>query len=252
MTAGPHNPGVNRLPHLSAIIDQALSLQLAAEFGPSQPGKGRYRGPMIDLIVIAILILAAVISATVVVLPPVSFAYVVTACGILLTWRIQNTQAKLAERKLFLDLMPRRSEWYDRLRIALEKRELERRAMIEALVIGEVPPPPNQQSILYQLETEAGWLFSGDMVGLMALLIKADHDLYENQLKARGGNHEAALNVGNRYLEVVAKQSKVQDYLVRYLYVGDIGKPKRSPHKPPNYDRRYLLNMLRPDQPKQQ
>lgn len=206
---------------------------------------------MIDLIVIAVLILAAVISATVVVLPPVSFAYVVTACGILLTWRIQNTQAKLAERKLFLDLMPKRSEWYERLRLALEKRELERRAMIEALVLGEVPPPPNQQSVLYQLETEAGWLFSGDMVGLMALLIAADHEIYETQLKARGGNHEAALTVGDKYLKLVAKQSKVQDYLVRYLYVGDIGKPKRSPHKTPKHDRRYWLSILRPDEPTQ-
>lgn len=204
---------------------------------------------MIDLIVIAVLVIAAVISATVIVLPPVSFAYVVTACGILLTWRIQNTQAKLAERKLFLDLMPKRSEWYERLRVALEKRELERRAMVEAQVIGEVPPPPNQQSVLYQLETEAGWLFSGDMVALMAVLIQSDHELYEGQLRARGGNHEAAGNVGKQYLNLIDRQSKVQDYLVQYLYVGDIGKPKRSPHKEPKYDKKYLLAMLRPDQP---
>lgn len=183
---------------------------------------------MIDIALIAVLAIAILVSL-VFPLPMATLPLVVTACGLTLTWRIQKTQAKLAERKLFLDLMPRRAEWYDRVKLALEGRAKERVAMIEALVIDEVPPPPHEQSKLYQLETEAGWLFSTEMLALMAMMIEADKRLYEAQLRARGGNHEAASSVGSLYLSLQGEQSKLQDYLVSYLYVGDIGKPKWSP-----------------------
>jgi hypothetical protein len=60
-------------------------------------------------------------------------------------------------------------------------------------------------------------------------MIEADKRLYEAQLRARGGNHEAATSVGSLYLALQLAQGKLQEYLVSYLYVGDIGKPKRSP-----------------------
>ncbi len=183
---------------------------------------------MIDKALIAVLAIA-ILASLVFPLPVATLPLIVTACGLMLTWRIQKTQAGLAERKLFLDLMPRRAEWYDRVRLALEGREKERLAMIEAQVRGEVPPPPNEQSKLFQLETEAGWLFSSDMLALMAMLIEADKRLYETHLRARGGHHESAMSGGAMYLSLLAEQRKLQDYLVSYLYVGDIGKPKWSP-----------------------
>jgi hypothetical protein len=204
---------------------------------------------MIDLIVIAVLILAAVISATVVVLPPVSFAYVVTACGILLTWRIQNTQAKLAERKLFLELMQRRAEWYDRVKLALEGRSQERRDQVEVILTGKMPDNPEHLSKLWQLETEASWLFGKEMVILMANMIEADNLLYGKMMAAREGDFEAAKECSTFAWDVSNKQSRVQEYLSDYLYVGDIGKPKQSPVKFMKEKRRGPLGLLPPRRP---
>lgn len=187
---------------------------------------------MIDLAIVALLIVVAFLATTVVVIfPPASLTLVVTACGILLLWRFQRSQTRLAERKLFLDLMPRRAEWYDRIKLALKGREIERLEHVELLLRNEVPPNPEHLSKLWQLETEAGWLFSMDMVALTARLIEADKHIYEMQLEARYGNMQAALEVGRLHTVLHAEQRKLQDYLVSYLYVGDIGKPRRSPIK---------------------
>lgn len=201
---------------------------------------------MIDLVVIAVLIIAAVISATVVVLPPVSFAYVVTACGILLTWRIQSTQAKLAERKLFLDLMQRRAEWYDRVKLALEGRSDERREQIETILNGKMPANPEHLSKLWQLETEASWLFGAEMVALMARMIQLDGMLNDHMMKARQDDLQAAMDCSKWAWDVSRAQSAVQDYLVQYLYVGDIGKPKRSPVQFAKVERRGPWGLLGP------
>jgi hypothetical protein len=193
---------------------------------------------MIDLLIALVLVFAAIFSATVAVLPPVSLTYLITACGILLTYRVARTQAKLAERKLFLDLMQRRADWYDRVKLALENRAEERRQHIETIVTqGEVPGNPVHLLKLHQLETEASWLFSPDMLVLMARLITAEKEVNDTQFEARQGNRDASMEVGNRVMALYEAQGKVQDYLSAYLYVGDIGKPKRSPVRFPKVRR---------------
>lgn len=186
--------------------------------------------PMIDALLVALLVAAAVASAFLA-SPLSSFTLLVTACGIVLTWRIGSANRRLAERKLFLDLMPRRAEWYDRVRAALDGRAVERMEHIDAILAGGVPPRSPHLSQLWQLETEAGWLFSTEMVALMASLIDADNQVAMAHLAARDGDRHAALAVPQRWTDLTAAQDRVQDYLSSYLYVGDIGKPGRAPIK---------------------
>lgn len=187
---------------------------------------------MIDVLIVTLLIVVAFLATSAaVIFPPTSLTLVVTACGILLLWRFQRAQIRLAERKLFLDLMPRRADWYEEVKRALEGRAVERKEHIEAVLAGGVPGNPDYLMKLHQLETEAGWLFSTEMLALMAMMIEADKQLNDTQFKARAGDEHAATEVGGRVMALYEAQSKVQGYLARYLYVGDIGKPKRSPVK---------------------
>ncbi len=185
---------------------------------------------MIDALVVAFLILAASLGAGQV-LPVTSWPLLVTACGIILTWRIGHANRRVAERKLFIDLMSRRAEWYDRVRLALEGRARERSEHADALFTASSLRNPIQLSKLWQLETEAGWLFDAEMVILMAKMLEVDQRLYFKQCSARRGDMQAATEATQLYLELTKAQGAVQDYLVRYLYVGDIGKPSPSPLK---------------------
>lgn len=182
---------------------------------------------MIDALLVAFLILAAALGVGQV-FPITSLPLLVTACGIILTWRIGHANRRVAERKLFIDLMTKRAEWYDRVRQALEGRAHERIEHAEAFLMGKNLRNPEQLVKLWQLETESGWLFSAEMVALMAAMIEADGRLYERQLAARSGEAVAAFEVSSLFSKLTDAQGKVQDYLVRYLYVGDIGKPSGS------------------------
>lgn len=200
---------------------------------------------MIDLLIVALLIVVAFLATSAaVIFPPTSLTLVVTACGILLLWRFQKAQTRLAERKLFLDLMPRRAEWYDRVKIALEGRAKERAKQVDAIVNGQAPKSPECLVRLWQLETEAGWLFGSEMVALMARVIQADDKLNEKQLEARFGDRSAALAVSEWATALSQSQGAVQDYLASFLYVGDIGKPKRSPIQFAKVKRRGPLGVL--------
>ncbi len=185
---------------------------------------------MIDALLVALLLVVAA-AATAEILPLTALPLLVTACGIILTWRIGNANRRVAERKLFIDLMSRRAEWYDRVRLALEGRARERVEHVDALFAASSLRDPVQLSKLWQLETEAGWLFDAEMVILMTKMLEVDQRLYFKQSSARGGDTNAAREATQLYLELTKAQGAVQDYLVRYLYVGDIGKPSPSPVK---------------------
>ena len=184
---------------------------------------------MADLLIIAILVIVAIVSATVVVLPPVSLTLVVTACGILLAWRGTKGQRELAEQKLLLDMIPRRAQWYETLKSTISARLTELDEQIEVILLGQMPGTPTHLMMLHQLETEAKWLFGDEMTVLVARLIAADDEASRTKLDARTGNMEAARSVFNKVSAIYAAQSAIQDYLVNFLYVGDIGRPKRHP-----------------------
>lgn len=204
-----------------------------------------YAVGMTDLALLAILA-AAILASIIFTIPAPTIPLIVTACGIVLTWRVASAQRSLAERKLFLDLMQRRAEWYDRVKLALEGRSQERRDHVEVIITGKMPGNPEHLSKLWQLETEAGWLFGKEMVILMANLIEADSLLYGKMMAAREGDFEAAKECGTLAWDVSNKQSRVQDYLGDYLYVGDIGRPKRSPVKFAKEKRRGPLGIFGP------
>lgn len=185
---------------------------------------------MIDLTIVALLIIAAVLATTAsLIVQPASLALVITACGILLTWRAARAQKSLAERKMFLDLMPRRAEWFDRLRAAIAGRQSERWEQAQMLAEGKIPTADEHSRSLYRLQTEAAWLFDVDMLALMVRIMEADEALATLQADARMGNRAAATELTAKHFELFNEHQKLQDYLVRYLYVGDIGKPSRSP-----------------------
>ena len=183
---------------------------------------------MIDIAILGILAIA-ILASTVFTIPVPTIPLIVTACGVVLTWRVASAQRKLAERKLFLDLVQRRAEWYQQVKLALEGRSQERASQIETILSGSMPSNPENLSKLWQLETEAGWLFGTEMVVLMAGMIQKDGVLNDRMMKARMGDKQAAMECATLAWDVSNAQSAVQDYLAKYLYVGDIGKPKRSP-----------------------
>lgn len=186
---------------------------------------------MIDILIAAILVFAGLFSATIAPLPAVSLTYMATACGVLLTYRVARTQAKLAERKLFLDLMPRRAEWYDNVKTALALRNAERLEHVQTVLTGGVPFEGQHIVKLWQLENESGWLFSEEMLALMVLVVQADTKLLQKQVDAGQGDRNAAMAVGQFASDLIRAQGKVHDYLRQYLYVGDIGKPRHAPIK---------------------
>lgn len=198
---------------------------------------------MIDIALLAVLAIA-ILASLVFTIPVPAIPLIVTACGITLTWRVASAQRKLAERKLFLDLMQRRAEWYDRVKLALEQRSQERRDQVETILSGKMPENPEQLSRLWQLETEASWMFGKEMVVLMARMIQMDGKLSDHMMKARMGDTQAAMDCTKWAWEVSSAQGKVQDYLVEYLYVGDIGKPKRSPVQFAKVERRGPWGLL--------
>lgn len=200
--------------------------------GNARPGRSNcYSLPMLDLALIAILVVAAVLSSNVISLPTVSVTLIVTACGVLLTWRSSRAQRLVAERKLFLDLMPRRAEWYDAVKAALVGRYDERNREIDTILNGQVPGTGEHLSKLWQLETESAWLFGPEMTALMARMIETEKNLGAKLMEARQGSREAALAATRLAAELGERQGSIQEYLLGYLYVGDIGKPKRSPVK---------------------
>lgn len=189
-----------------------------------------YNPDVIDIFLVALLLIVAAVAAANV-LSLTTLPVLITACGIILTWRIGHANRRVAERKLFIDLMSRRAEWYDRVRLALEGRARERVEHVDALFTASSLRDPIQLSKLWQLETEAGWLFDAEMTILMAKMLEVDQRLYFKQSSARGGNTQSAREATQLYLELTEAQGAIQDYLVRYLYVGDIGKPSSSPAK---------------------
>lgn len=199
---------------------------------------------MIDIALLAILAIA-ILASTVFTIPVPTIPLIVTACGIVLTWRVASAQRKLAERKLFLDLMQRRAEWYEQVKEALVGRSHERVLQIEIILNGSMPDNPAHLSKLWQLESEAGWLFGKEMVALMASMIQKDGILNDHMMKARMGEKQAAMECNQWAWDVSNAQSSVQDYLAKYLYVGDIGKPKRSPVQFAEVPRRRLWGLLK-------
>jgi hypothetical protein len=137
----------------------------------------------------------------------------------------------VAERKLFLDLMPRRADWYDAVKAALVGRYDERMNEIDTILSGRAPGTGEHLSKLWQLETESAWLFGPEMTALMARMIETENSLGAKLLDARQGNREAAMAATKLAAELAKRQGSIQEYLLGYLYVGDIGKPKRSPIK---------------------
>jgi len=152
----------------------------------------------------------------------------VAALAIVFTRRSAHEQALLARQKLLLDLIPRRAKWYDELKLALEQRHTEREAEVQAILASQPIQRSPTLNDLIRLETESGWLFSREMTALMARLINADERLVRAEAESRTSQVQPSLAAAE-ILELSSVQTAIQDFLVEYIFVGDIGKPKNMP-----------------------
>ncbi|WP_203309611.1 hypothetical protein [Sphingomonas beigongshangi] len=149
----------------------------------------------------------------------------IAALGVIYSRMSSREQARLAERKLFLDLMQRRVAWLEQLEDSVGKREAEASAMLERLLQDEPPGEPEHLWRMHNCQREAAWLFGKPIADLVGQVIAASAAVDDTRLKARQGDRSAALSVSDKAWVVVNLMGAVTSALRPYLYVGDIRRP---------------------------
>lgn len=170
-----------------------------------------------------IFLIATVVAAAVFHLSPLAWApLLVTACGVMFTRMSAREQVLLSERKLFIDLIARRSEWVSALSDNMTQRDKEAHRMMNNLLSKQPMGEPVHLMAIWKAQREARWLFGERMYGLIQLLIDAEAELGTIMLQARTGNHEAAEKLGDCALAMDKRFGDVLSEAAEYLYVGDV------------------------------
>lgn len=151
----------------------------------------------------------------------------IAALGIIYTRMSSREQVRVAERKLFLDLMQRRIEWVDKLNGAVSARHAEAALMLERLLRNETMGEPAQLWRIHECQREAAWLFGPPMPALVGELIGALGVVDAVRLEARQGDRNAAMSVGEKASLVLDVVGQINEAVRPYLYVGDIKVPQR-------------------------
>lgn len=149
----------------------------------------------------------------------------IAALGVMYSRMSSREQVRVAERKLFLDLMQRRVAWLDQLADAVGKRDAEAKLMLERLLRGDPPGEPEQLWRMHDCQRDAQWLFDHPVSELVAQLIAASAAVDDTRLKARQGDRSAALSVSEKGWIVVNLMTAITAAIRPYLYVGDIKAP---------------------------
>ncbi len=146
----------------------------------------------------------------------------ITALGVIYTRMSSREQVRVAERKLFLDLMQRRIDWHNNLADAVSKRNAESSLMVERLLRNEPMGDPVELWRIHDCQREAAWLFAPPIAQLVGQIMKALSDVDDTRLKARQGDRVAALSLGERAHVVTELMTQIITAIRPYLYVGDI------------------------------
>lgn len=149
----------------------------------------------------------------------------VAALGVVYARMSSREQVRVARQKLFLDLLPRRLEWIGTLNDAALKRDREAVVMLERLLADEPMGEPQELWRLYDCGHEADWLFGPEIKPLVMAVISASALVDNARLKARQGDHQAALDVSVKAAAVHERLGEVSAAVKPYLYVGDISAP---------------------------
>jgi hypothetical protein len=151
----------------------------------------------------------------------------IAALGVIYTRMSAREQVRVAERKLFLDLMQRRIEWVGKLNVAVSARHAEAALMLERLLSNEAMGEPTQLWRIHECQREAVWLFGPPMPALVGKLIGALDVIDSVRLEARQGDRNAAMSVGEKASAVLDVVGQINEAVRPYLYVGDIKAPQR-------------------------
>lgn len=146
----------------------------------------------------------------------------ITALGVIYTRMSSREQVRVAERKLFIDLMQRRIDWHNNLTDAVSKRNAESSLMVERILRNEPMGDPIQLWRIHDCQREAVWLFAPPVAQLVGQIMKASSEVDDTRLTARQGDRVAALSLGERAHVVIELMTQISTAIRPYIYVGDI------------------------------
>lgn len=139
---------------------------------------------------------------------------------------------RIAERKLFLDLIQRRTDWW----LALSKAHDTYRDNIAS---GKTLPEGsllNAGRLLDALSQDASRLFDADMVTVVDETLSCLYQMWELRVEMSAGDvdhHSGLVTMDSLISRSYELMSDVSSSLYSYVYVGDIKKPvllSKGPH----------------------
>ena len=180
-------------------------------------------------LLIFLFVVFTIAAAAILHLPTLAWSpLLIGAFGVMLARMSAREQVRLSERKLFIDLIPRRSEWVSDLSSNVTERDKEAHQMMSNLLNHQPMGDPVHLMAIWKSRREAKWLFGERMYDKVQLLIDAEAELSLAMLKARTGNQEAAASIGKYASTMDDRLGDVMDEAAEYLYVGDIARRKGS------------------------
>lgn len=185
---------------------------------------------MLDLIVFIVLLTALAIVGALTLMPIAAWLpLLLTACGVFYVRRNAIEQARLAERKMGLDLLPRRIEWLDTLQKAFHGRMTEQREEIDELVNGRRPSTQGVHlTNLFLAQSSAKWLFGKSMANLVGKLLEELGVLGQNQLEARQGDAKYAFEAVDQMGACFIAWSAIVDHAKPFIDVSEIRLASRD------------------------
>lgn len=153
--------------------------------------------------------------------------------GVIVTTSITRGQLEVSRQTLFVSMLPRRIDWLDKFRKAVEEWDGQMQTIIN--YEGYDPPEPTALFEMGRLTQEATWLF-GNEVAKAADDIEVQLEKVKGlRIRARAGGdtaNEAAMEVGHAVFEAYQLFEPLNEAIRAKLYVGDI-ENKKAPKSTP-------------------
>lgn len=158
----------------------------------------------------------------------------IAALGILFTRRSAHEQGKLANRKLFLDLVGRRAQWLDEASSSWNELLREVEENIERMLRNEEPEDTPAKQTLRNKRQEAKWLFGAEVgerldelvegienyESARALVRRIDTQPQEHRDEAL--EREARGQLAEQMGIILQSGARIQAALLPYIFVGDV------------------------------
>lgn len=135
-------------------------------------------------------------------------------------------QIEVAERELYLSLVERRMVWMAEYEAAFIGRQIEWRQQANSYLTRVAMEAPFERKLL-RLLSEAGWLFDGEVVGLLSQIDAMQHRAHNACWEhVDGGLEQLTMNESGpdaQWIDLSHQMfGRLSEYMVKFLYVGDI------------------------------